>query len=148
MKNADMPTSILEGVTPTPQALRRAVLVVGSATIVLLAYAGPASADVPVGWSDPKPVPPLHFLLTFVGIPLLITLGIFAAIYLPGVVRGESVAPAGARADDQWFGGRRDTAELESATTARSDESGGAGGPGGPDGPDTDRDTGGAGGTW
>ena len=31
------------------------------------------------------------------------------AIYLPGVIRGESVAPAGARADDQWFGGRRDT---------------------------------------
>jgi hypothetical protein len=108
---------------------------VGSATILLLAYAGPAAADIPDGWSDPQPVPVLHFLLLFVGIPLLITIGILAAVYLPGVVRGESVAPAGARSDDQWFGGRRDTAELESASTPRTDADG-------------DRDTGGAGGTW
>jgi len=108
---------------------------VGSATILLIAYASPASADIPDGWSDPQPVPVLHFLLLFVGIPLLITLGILAAVYLPGVVRGESVAPAGARSDDQWFGGRRDTAQLDSSATP------------GPDA-DGDRDTGGAGGTW
>ena len=75
----------------------------------------------------------------FVGIPLLITIGIFLAIYLPGVVRGESVAPAGARADDQWLGGRRDTAQLEAASTKPQDTDGEAG---------SDRDTGGAGGTW
>lgn len=121
--------------TSKSQALRRAALVVGSATILLIAYASPASADIPDGWSDPQPVPVLHFLLLFVGIPLLITLGILAAVYLPGVVRGESVAPAGARSDDQWFGGRRDTAQLESSATS------------GPDA-DGDRDTGGAGGTW
>lgn len=131
-----MRTSILNSVTPTTRALRRTALVVGSATILLVAYAGPASADIPIGWSDPKPVPVLHFLLLFVGIPLLITLGIFAAIYLPGVVRGESVAPAGMRADDQWLGGRRDTAEIESARTSRTDGAGG------------DQDTGGAGGSW
>jgi hypothetical protein len=108
---------------------------VGSATVLLLSYAGPAAADIPDGWSDPKPVPVLHFLLLFVGIPLLITIGIFLAIYLPGVVRGESVAPAGARASDQWLGGRRTTAELESAATK-------------PQSSDDDRDTGGAGGTW
>jgi hypothetical protein len=130
-------------VTTTSQTLRRAALVVGSATILLLAYAGPASADIPDGWSDPKSVPPLHFILTFVGIPLLITLGIFAAIYLPGIVRGESVAPAGARTDDQWLGGRRDTAELESAAT-RADEGDSAT----DSATDRDRDTGGAGGTW
>jgi hypothetical protein len=132
-----MGTSILSTVTPTSQALRRAALVVGFATILLVAYAGPASADIPDGWSNPPPVQPLHFILLFVGIPFLITLGILAAIYLPGVVRGESVAPAGARTDDQWFGGRRTTAELESSSTrtdAVDDES--------------DRDTGGAGGTW
>jgi hypothetical protein len=130
-----MGTSILSTVTPSSHALRKSALVVGSATVLLLAYAAPASADVPDGWSDPKPVPVLHFLLLFVGIPLLITVGILAAIYLPGVVRGESVAPAGARTDDQWFGGRRDTAELESAS-AHTDETEG------------DRDTGGAGGSW
>jgi hypothetical protein len=112
---------------------------VGSATALVLAYAGPAAADIPDGWSDPKPVPVLHFLLLFVGIPLLITIGIFLAIYLPGVVRGESVAPAGARAGDQWLGGRRDTAQLEAASTTPKDADAEPGG---------DGDTGGAGGTW
>lgn len=115
---------------------RRAALVVGSATLVLLAYAGPASADIPDGWSDPKPVSALHDLLIFVGIPLLITLGILAAIYLPGVVRGESVAPAGTKTDDQWFGGRRGTTELESSSAGRDDQA------------ESGRDTGGASGTW
>jgi hypothetical protein len=127
-------------VTPTFHALRRAALVVGSATILVLAYAGPAAADIPDGWSVPKPVPVLHFLLLFVGIPVLITLGILLAIYLPGVARGESVAPAGARAGDQWFGGRRDRAQLEAASTPSKDD---------PDADSSrDRDTGGAGGTW
>jgi len=116
-------------VTPTSQALRKVSLVVGSATVLLLAYAGPAAADIPDGWSDPKPVPVLHFLLLFIGIPVLITLGIVLAIYIPGVVRGESLAPAGARASDQWLGGRRDTTpQLEAG--------------------DREQDTGGAGGTW
>lgn len=118
------------------QAPRRAALVVGSATILTLAYAGPASADIPDGWSDPASVPVLHELLLFVGIPVLITLAILAFVYLPGVVRGESVAPAGARTDDQWFGGRRDTAELESAGAHRAE------------GSEADGDTGGAGGSW
>jgi hypothetical protein len=91
-----------------------------------------APADVPVGWSNPQPVHALHFLLIFVGIPVLITLGILLAIYLPGVVRGESVAPAGARTADQWLGGPREHAQLESSQTSS----------------DADRDTGGAGGTW
>ncbi len=117
-------------------APRRAALVVGSATILVLAYAGPASADIPDGWSDPPPVPVLRDLLIFIGIPLVITVFIFAFVYLPSVVRGESVAPAGAHTDDQWFGGRRDTAALESGS-ASSKTDGEAPG-----------DTGGAGGTW
>jgi hypothetical protein len=121
-------------VTSTTRALRRAALVVGSATILLLAYAGPAAADIPEGWSNPPSVSVLRFLLVFVGIPLLITLGILAAVYLPGVVRGEPVAPAGSRPDDQWFGGRRDTRQLESASRPEDREG--------------DRGTGGAGGTW
>lgn len=116
---------------------RRAALVVGSATVLLLAYAGPASADIPDGWSDPKPVPVLHDLLLLVGIPILITVGILLAVYVPGVVRGESVAPAGAKTDDQWFGGRRDTAELESSGAGHE-----------PDHAESGRDTGGASGTW
>ncbi|WP_151081531.1 hypothetical protein [Nocardioides cynanchi] len=121
--------------TSTSSTLRRLAVVVGSATLLLMTYAGPASADIPVGWSDPKPVPVLHQLLFLLGVPVLITLVILAAIYLPGIVRGESVAPAGVRTDDQWFGGRRDTAELQAAGADR-EASGG------------DRETGGASGSW
>jgi hypothetical protein len=121
-------------VTTKSQALRRAALVVACATILLLGYAGPASADIPVGWSHPAPVNALREITIFIGIPVLITLVILAFIYLPPVIRGESVAPAGARADNQWFGGTRTTAELEPAGTTSHD--------------DADRDTGGAGGTW
>jgi len=119
------------------RAPRRVALVVGSATLLVVAYAGPAAADIPLGWSDPPPVSVLRDLLLFIGIPLLVTCAIFAAVYLPSVVRGESVAPAGARTDDQWFGGRRETAELESSTAGRAaDET------------ESARDTGGASGTW
>jgi hypothetical protein len=59
-----------------------------------------------------------------------------AAVYLPGIIRGESVAPAGAHTDDQWFGGRRATAELESPAARQ------------PDRAEDVRDTGGASGTW
>ena len=110
----------------------------GCATILVLAYAGPAAADIPDGWSNPQPVPVLNFLLVFIGIPLLITIAILLAVYLPGVVRGESVAPAGTRTDDEWFGGRRDTAQLEAASTRSSGDAEA----------DSDRETGGAGGTW
>jgi hypothetical protein len=124
-------------VTSTSSAPRRIGLVASSATLFLLACSGPASADIPDGWSHPTPVPVLHDLLFLLGVPVLITLGILAAVYLPGIVRGESVAPAGAKADDQWFGGRRDTAELHAAPTgAESDASGGG------------RETGGASGSW
>ena len=61
----------------------------------------------------------------------------FAAVYLPGIVRGESVAPAGAKSDDQWFGGRRDTAELPAAPSGAV-----------PDASDRGRETGGASGSW
>lgn len=123
--------------TPTSSTPRRLAVVVGSATLLLLALAGPASADIPVGWSNPKPVPVLHDVLLLLGVPVLITLAIFAAIYLPGIIRGESVAPAGAKAEDQWFGGRRDTAELQSSPTGAD-----------ADGSQSGRDTGGASGSW
>ena len=106
----------------------------------MIALAGSASADIPVGWSDPAPVPVLHDILLLLGIPLLITAGIVAAIYLPGVIRGEKVAPAGARTDDEWFGGRRPATELDGAGSPRALE--------GAEGSTGDRDPGGAGGSW
>ena len=62
-----------------------------------LLVAGPASAEVPEGWSDPQPVPVLEALLILAGIPLLLIVLISAAVYVPALVRGERVAP-GARA--------------------------------------------------
>jgi hypothetical protein len=94
-----------------------------------LTHAGAASADVPDGWSDPADVSFMHTLLVLVGIPLLCFVLIALAVYLPSIVRGESVAPAGVRAGDEWFGGRRDAEmALEQRRTDTSDETGGASG--------------------
>ena len=85
------------------------------------------------GLERPRPVSPLHALLVFVGIPLLLIVLLALAVYLPSVVRGESLAPAGARAEDQWFGGRRDadkalSAGLRPPGRGRAGHSRGAGG--------------------
>jgi hypothetical protein len=80
-----------------------------------LLVAGPASAEVPEGWSDPQQVPVLEALLILAGIPLLLIVLISAAVYVPALVRGERVAPGAAPLEDQWFGGPRGGArELES----------------------------------
>jgi hypothetical protein len=115
------------------KALVRILPVVTVALALPLAYAGAASADVPEGWSDPDDVSFLHALLVLGGIPLAVIVVMALLIYVPSIVRGESVAPAGARSDDEWFGGRRDaTQALESGKPAQ----------------DADADTGGASGSW
>ena len=98
-----------------------------------LTYAGTASADIPEGWSDPDDVSFMHALLVLGGIPLLCIALLALAVYLPSILRGESVAPAGARATDEWFGGRRDAPHsaqqaLEQRKDAATDETGGASG--------------------
>ena len=76
--------------------VRRSAVLITPAGLSLL-VAGPASAKVPEGWSDPPPIPVLEALLILGGIPLLLFLLIAAAVYVPAMVRGERVAP-GARA--------------------------------------------------
>ena len=96
-----------------------------------LTNAGAASADVPEGWSEPDDVSFMHTLLVLVAIPLLCFVLLAMAVYVPSIVRGESVAPAGARADDEWFGGRRDATQSRRSSSARklsADETGGASG--------------------
>jgi hypothetical protein len=124
---------ILLSVTSTTRSRvrRTAVLTTSAATSLLVA--GPASAKVPEGWSDPAQVPVLQALLILVGIPLLLILVISAAVYLPAMARGERVAPGAAPVANQWFGGPREgTRELESGAgrdeQAREVETGGAGG--------------------
>jgi hypothetical protein len=109
---------------------RSAVLTTVSGLSILLA--GPASAEVPEGWSNPEPVPVLEALLILAGIPLLLIVVISAAVYVPAIVRGERVAPNAPEIENQWFGGPRSgTRELETADRGeggQASETGGAGG--------------------
>jgi hypothetical protein len=110
------------------KALVRTLTVLSVAGVLPLVMAGSASADVPENWSHPEDVSLIHAILVLGGIPLAVIVLLALAVYLPSIVRGESVAPAGARADDEWFGGRRDaTRALESGRTG-GDETGGASG--------------------
>ena len=123
---------ILLVVTSRTFARVRRTAVLTTSTVVSLLVAGPASADVPEGWSDPEQVPVLNALLILVGLPLLLILLITAAVYLPAMARGERVAPGAAPVANQWFGGPREgTRELESGAgreQAHEAETGGAGG--------------------
>ncbi|WP_168929746.1 hypothetical protein [Nocardioides sp. GY 10127] len=80
-----------------------AVLGVAGTSAVLLA--GPASAEVPTGWSDPAPVDPLHAFLVILIIPAAIALVIAALVLGPALARGERVLPGAASGDHEWIGG-------------------------------------------
>ncbi len=111
--------------------LARRASVVLLAGGLLVAAGGPAGADVPEFWAEPYDVDPLHTVLVFVGIPLLLFVTITALVIIPGVVKGERFTPGGQATADQWFGGpRTGTAELPApdAQQAQDPESGGASG--------------------
>jgi hypothetical protein len=113
--------------------LVRTLAVIAVALVLPLTYAAAARADTPEGWPVAPDVPFMHTLLVFVLIPLACIVLLVLAVYVPAVVRGESVAPAGVRAEDQWFGGRRDAHEsaqqaIEQRKDTPSDETGGASG--------------------
>jgi hypothetical protein len=97
---------------------RRTAVVLAAALLPLIA-AGPAGAEVPEGWSDPEPVSLLSVLVVIVAIPLGIGLLITLGVYGPALARGEHVAP-GSDTPDQWFGGPRQSAELEAGSSSSS----------------------------
>ncbi|CAB4690094.1 MAG: hypothetical protein F2667_01855 [Actinobacteria bacterium] len=100
-----------------------ALALIGVGSVLL---AAPAGADVPVGWSDPDPVDPLHTVLVLVGIPLILLVVITVLVYAPALVRGERLAPGAPAVENQWLGGpRRTTAELAAPDTDDS-QAGGA----------------------
>jgi len=113
------------------QTLARRTSVLLLALLVPVLVAAPARADVPVGWTDQsEPVDPLHTILVFVGIPLALFVIIAIAVYIPSLVRGESIRPGAPAIESQWFGGpRKGTHELESRQeTVDADDTGGASG--------------------
>jgi len=83
--------------------------------------------DVPVGWDQPADVDMVHAVLLLAGVPLLLFLGIALAVYVPSLVRGESIAPGAPAVENQWLGGPRSTAEL-AGPDAEADDTGGASG--------------------
>lgn len=87
--------------------------------------------DVPVGWSDPEDVDTLQALLLLGGVPLLLFVGITLAVYVPALVRGESIAPGAPAVENQWLGGPRTSAgELTGPNAGETPDpdSGGASG--------------------
>jgi hypothetical protein len=60
---------------------------------VTAAVAGPASAAVPDGWSNPSDVNPLHMLALLLFIPVGAAVVISLVVLLPGVLRGEGLLP-------------------------------------------------------
>jgi hypothetical protein len=72
---------------------RRAVTLGAAVAAVTAAVAGPASADVPSGWSNPSHVNPMHFLTLVLFIPVVAALIISFVVLLPGVLRGEGLIP-------------------------------------------------------
>lgn len=115
--------------------VRRSAVLIGAPGLSLLLVAGPASAKVPEGWSDPEQVPVLGVLLVLVGLPLLLIALITAAVYLPAIARGERVAPGAPPVHDQWFGGPRGGAREIESGSGSGDQAG-------------ELETGGAGGRW
>ncbi|WP_166140009.1 hypothetical protein [Nocardioides ochotonae] len=105
--------------------VRRGSLVLLTST-ALLAIAGPASADVPEGWSEPDAVDTWTALLLFALIPIGMALVITLLVYLPAIIRGERLTPGAPHIENQWIGGpRQGTAEL-AAPDGEGSEAGGA----------------------
>lgn len=90
----------------------RALVLAVAVVVGSVLLAGPASAEVPEGWPDTEQVDTLFVLGALVGIPVLLFLLITLAVYVPGLVRGERVAPGATGPEDQWLGGRRHTGEI------------------------------------
>jgi hypothetical protein len=113
------------GPVTTPQTLvRRAAVTAGSFVAATVVLTGPALADVPEGWSDPKPMSWGHLLLLILVIPIALGIIIALVVALPGLVKGEGFT--GGHAGGQWLGGpRKGTSELAGPDSETS-EAGGA----------------------
>lgn len=121
-----MGSAILLLVT-TPRPVLRLLSASAAALVVSLAYATPAQADVPVGWSDPPSVSMVEALLLFgllpVGLAILITLLVVG----PGLARGEGLTDS--RTDvPAWLGGPNRAGTELAEVEADEAETGGASG--------------------
>lgn len=109
------------------RSLTLATCLLGTA-VGSLVLAGPAAAEVPLGWPDSPAVGTWAFLVVLAGIPLLLTLVITLAVYAPALVKGERVTPGATTPESQWIGGPRSSAEESPAPDSAHSDAGGAGG--------------------
>lgn len=84
--------------------------------------------DVPIGWDEPGDADMVQTVLLLGGVPLLLFVGITIAVYVPSLVRGESLTPGAPVLENQWLGGPRSTAELAGPDGDAADDTGGASG--------------------
>lgn len=113
--------------TVTKPTARRALILAAATlavTVVPIALAGPASAEVPIGWAEDTDVSTGFVLLWLVGGPLVLFGLIFLAVYLPGMVRGDTAAASAPQ--DQWLGGRKSADALPAGSSDQAGEDGGA----------------------
>lgn len=111
--------------TPLQTLARRAAVTAGSLVAATVVLAGPATADVPEGWSDPDPMSWGHLLVLILAIPVGLALVITVLAALPSLVKGEGLT-GGQHESGQWIGGpRKGTAELAAPDDEHS-EAGGA----------------------
>lgn len=102
---------------------RAAVTAVGLAA-VSIALAGPASANVPKGWSDPAPMPVGKFLLIILVLPVAAAIVISLIVLLPGLLKGEGL---GTKTEQgEWFGGPRQGTTDLAAPDGEDSQAGGA----------------------
>lgn len=90
----------------------------------MVLLAGPASAAVPEGWSNPEDVEPLHALGLLVGVPVLLFLLITLAVYVPSLARGAAAVASGP--DHEWFGGPRKALDELAGPDDADSKAGGA----------------------
>lgn len=79
-----------------PSLKRRAAAVAAAATALVVSsavVAGPASADVPVGWPVSDKMTALNLLTIILFIPVVVAAIIALLVLLPGVLRGEGLIP-------------------------------------------------------
>jgi hypothetical protein len=111
--------------TTLVRRLGRVGAVLGGLSVALVAV--PAVASPPETWEEPASEPLLQTLGFLIGVPLLVIVVVWIAVYLPSMMRSQSSEPALAFQDrNEWFGGPRKG--LDSSTTPPSDDSGPKGG--------------------
>lgn len=103
---------------------RAAVTAVGLAA-VSFALAGPASANVPQGWSDPAPMPIGKFLLIILVLPVAAAIVISLIVLLPGLLKGEGLGNKPEQGGE-WFGGPRQGTSDLAAPDGDDSQAGGA----------------------